>query len=36
MTKIAGFFRGTSYYLIDIGIAIEHLMLQAEELGLST
>ena len=29
-------FRGTKYYLIDIGIASEHLVLQAEELGLGT
>ncbi|MBN2364913.1 MAG: hypothetical protein EH225_02040 [Calditrichaeota bacterium] len=28
--------QGTSYYLIDIGIAGEHLVLQAEELGLGT
>jgi nitroreductase len=29
-------FRGTQYYLIDIGIAGEHLVLQAEDLGLGT
>lgn len=29
-------FQGTSWYLIDIGIAGEHLVLQAQELGLST
>ena len=29
-------FRGTKYYLIDIGIACEHFVLQAEELGLGT
>ena len=28
--------QGTSWYLIDIGIAGEHLVLQAQELGLST
>lgn len=28
--------QGVNYYLIDIGIAGEHLVLQAEELGLST
>ncbi len=28
--------QGTRYYLIDIGIAGEHLVLQAQELGLST
>ncbi len=31
-----GLIRGTSYYLIDIGIAGEHFVLQAEELGLGT
>jgi len=29
-------FRGTKYYLIDIGIAVEHFVLQAEDLGLGT
>ncbi len=29
-------FRGTKFYLIDIGIAGEHFVLQAEELGLGT
>ncbi len=33
---IGGMFRGTRYYLIDIGIACEHFVLQAEELGLGT
>ncbi|MCP2619637.1 nitroreductase family protein [Candidatus Aminicenantes bacterium AC-334-K16] len=28
--------QGVSYYLLDIGMAGEHLVLQAEELGLST
>jgi len=36
ITQIGGMFRGTRYYLIDIGIAIEHFVLQAEELGLGT
>ena len=35
-SRIGGQFRGTHYYLIDIGIAIEHFVLQAEELGLAT
>jgi len=34
--RIGGMFRGTKYYLIDIGVAIEHFVLQAEELGLGT
>lgn len=34
--RIGGMFRGTKYYLIDIGIACEHFVLQAEELGLGT
>jgi nitroreductase len=36
LARIGGQFRGTSYYLIDVGIAIEHFVLQAEELGLGT
>lgn len=36
IARIGGMFRGTRYYLIDIGIAIEHFVLQAEELGLGT
>ena len=36
MARIGGMFRGTKYYLIDIGIAIEHFVLQAEDLGLGT
>jgi len=36
LARIGGMFRGTKYYLIDIGIAIEHFVLQAEELGLGT
>lgn len=34
--KAAGVFKGTNYYLIDIGIACEHLVLQAEESGIGT
>jgi len=29
-------FRGTKYYLIDVGIACEHFVLQAEDLDLGT
>ena len=36
LARIGGMFRGTKYYLIDIGIAGEHLVLQAEDLGLGT
>jgi len=36
LAKIGGMFRGTKYYLIDVGIAIEHFVLQAEDLGLGT
>lgn len=36
MAKIGGYFRGTAYYLIDIGAAVENFILQAAELGLST
>jgi nitroreductase len=36
LTMIGGLFRGTQYYLLDIGIAGEHFVLQAEELGLGT
>jgi len=36
MTRIGNFFRNTRYYLIDIGIAVEHFVLQATELGLGT
>jgi len=36
LARIGGMFRGTKYYLIDIGIAGEHFVLQAEELGLGT
>ena len=36
LTRIGGIFRGTQYCLIDIGIACEHLVLEAEDLGLGT
>jgi len=36
LARIGGMLRGTQYYLIDIGIAGEHLVLQAEDLGLGT
>ncbi|MFC1951985.1 nitroreductase family protein [Chloroflexota bacterium] len=36
LAGIGGMLRDTKYYLIDIGIAIEHFVLQAEELGLGT
>ena len=36
IARIGALFRGTRYYLIDIGIACEHFILQAEELGLGT
>jgi len=36
LARIGGMYRGTKYYLIDIGIAIEHFVLQAEDLGLGT
>ena len=34
--RVGGMIRDTKYYLIDIGIAGEHFVLQAEELGLGT
>jgi len=34
--KLGGFFQGTQYNLIDLGIACEHFILQAEEEGLGT
>ncbi|HPC36307.1 MAG TPA: nitroreductase family protein [Candidatus Marinimicrobia bacterium] len=34
--KLGGFFRNLKYALVDIGIAGEHLALQAAELGLGT
>ena len=36
LARIGGMFRGTKYYLIDIGVAVEHFVLQAEDLGLGT
>ena len=36
LTRIGGMFRGTKYYLIDIGVACEHFVLEAEDLGLGT
>ncbi|MBU1853944.1 MAG: nitroreductase family protein [Candidatus Omnitrophica bacterium] len=36
MARLGGYFRGVQYSLIDIGIACEHLILQAEEKGLGT
>jgi len=34
--RMGGFFRGVQFSLIDIGIACEHLSLQATEMGLGT
>lgn len=36
LARIGEMLRGTKYYLIDIGIAGEHFVLQAEDLGLGT
>jgi nitroreductase len=36
LRKVGAYIRGTNYYLIDIGIACEHLLLQATELGLGS
>lgn len=36
IARVGALLRGTRYYLIDIGIAGEHFVLQAEELGLGT
>lgn len=36
MSSLGGQIRHTKYYLIDIGIACEHFILQARELGLGT
>jgi nitroreductase len=36
IARVGGLMRDTRFYLIDIGIATEHLVLQAEELGLGT
>lgn len=36
IARMGGMFRGVKYNLIDIGIACDHLTLQAEDLGLGT
>lgn len=36
IARLGGYFRGIQYSLIDIGIACEHIILQAEEEGLGT
>ncbi|MFH0839705.1 MAG: nitroreductase family protein [Candidatus Omnitrophota bacterium] len=36
IATLGGYFKGVQYSLIDIGIACEHLVLQAEEEGLGT
>ena len=36
LARIGGMVRGTKYYLIDIGIAGEHFVLRAQDLGLGT
>lgn len=36
IARLAGTFRGIQYSLIDIGIACDHLILQATDLGLGT
>lgn len=36
LSAIGGYHRGTQYYLLDIGIACEHLILQAAELGIGS
>ncbi|MEK7849896.1 MAG: nitroreductase family protein [Candidatus Omnitrophota bacterium] len=36
MAKIGGYFRGTSFYIMDVGIAVEHFILQATELDLGS
>lgn len=36
LRKAAGYIKGTDYYLLDIGIACEHLILQAEEMGIGS
>jgi nitroreductase len=36
IARVGGMFRGTKYYLIDIGITCEHFVLEAEDLGLGT
>ncbi|MBU4342679.1 MAG: nitroreductase family protein [Candidatus Omnitrophica bacterium] len=36
ITRVAGFFRGIHFALVDVAIACEHLILQAEEEGVGT
>ena len=36
LARVGGMVRGTKYHLIDIGIAGEHFVLQAQDLGLGT
>jgi len=36
IAAVGSFFKGTQYNLIDIGIAVEHFVLQAAEKGLGT
>ena len=36
IARIGEMFRGTKYYLIDIGVTCEHFVLQAEDLSLGT
>lgn len=36
IASVGAFLRDTRYYLIDIGIAVEHFVIQATELGLGT
>jgi len=36
IARMGGMFRGIKYNLVDIGIACDHLTLQAEDLGLGT
>lgn len=36
LSKVGQYIRDTRYYLIDIGIACEHLILQAQELGIGS
>ncbi|QAT16928.1 hypothetical protein BU251_03870 [Candidatus Velamenicoccus archaeovorus] len=36
LTRVIGSLRGTPYWLMDIGIAVEHFVLQAAESGLAT
>jgi nitroreductase len=36
LSRVGAFVRDTRFYLIDIGIAVEHFVLQAAELGIGT